>query len=298
LIVPEEGHMNVVNDLCNLLTFLTGRRVTTKEYLDDHNPDRSLNNIVNIHNIIFEGNNYWNNLKNISNLTLGVPFVNLTYAFESNEFLGMSIYITSTLNAIYGAWWKKENLKFINKRIKQKLRTKLNKSLTFTLKKKLRIILKNEHIENDIIEDIDKTINGMGNPSAIYQLKQFLKYLEVYPLEENENQFKKLKWINQIRNRLVHSGNIPRAKGMSVEQAMGISFSVILLCLSITQLYFASKLLNIKDRQIDILKNEVTQYFKTGKFSGKDVFYETFDEYLENMNTDWVYEGLLPGMNN
>jgi|GEM_PF-1942057 len=301
ILVPEEGMMNSINDLCNLLTFLTGRRVTTEEYFDDHNPDKSLNRVVNMHNIVFWGNKCWNNLANICQMGLGVPFINLTYACESNEFLGMSVYITSTLNAIYDKWWKKEKLTLINKsiknKIKGKLRNNLSNSLLFTLKKELIKIMNDENISSDVVEDIEKTISDIGRPSMIYQLKQFLIHLGVYPSMEDDNCLKRLKGINQIRNKLVHSGNILRIKDASLAQIMGIHLSVLLLCLSIAQVYFTSNLLDIKDNQLDSIKKDVIQFFKIGKFSGQDVFKETFDEYLERIQNAWIEEGLFPGIN-
>lgn len=298
LFFPEVEGLNIITDLCFLLTFLTGRRVTTEEYIDNHNPSQSLDRSVNIHNIIFWGDQCWNNLIAKKGIDWA-PFTNFTYAFESREFLGMSVYIFSTLNAIYEVWWKKKNMTYIKgstkKNIKKNLRSFLTNSINLKLKRKLLEILKDKEIDADIVGDIEKQIIDKIRPSAIFKLEKFLRFLEVYPEKPSKEHSERLRYINVLRNRLFHSGNIPQIKGISPEQSWQIYGSMILLTLSIIQFYFSSELLGIPDYRVDSAKKDITDYFQTGKFRGQDFFNETYAEFLERRNDEWINKGIPPG---
>lgn len=298
-ILSNDLNANNIVDLCNLLTFLTGRRVAIKENIDRHNSRQCLDHSVRIQNIIFWGNNCWNKLPEITNYNLGIQFVNLTYAYESNEFMSMAAYITSTLNAVYDEWWKNEQLIFLNKsmkrKIKKKIRDILKKSFVFQFKKKLISVLHSESVSHDIIEDVEKTINEFGKPSAIYKLKKFLIYLDVYPEIDNQESKNRLKWINTVRNLLVHNGSIPKIGNATIDKEMEVAVEVIFICLSILTIFFASKLLNIEDYYLDSIKKDVANYFITGKFRGRDVFSETYSEFMQKVEDMWVNEGILLG---
>ena len=297
VLVPNESEIDQVRDICNLFTFLTGRRVTIKEFIHHHNPHQTLGHTVPAHTLVFHLKNCWDNLATINDEKLSIPFVNLTYSFESNEFLGMSAYITSTLNSTYDLWWKKQSNDKLSKSIKRKikniLRERISKSLSFSIKKKLINILHKEDIPSDIANDIDKMINDIGRPSALFILEKFLIELEVFPGTNNPEAKKRLQFINRLRNLLVHTGNIPTIPGETLQRNMEISLSTMCICLEILKLYFLEKIFKLDGFPIDSIRSDLNNYFETGKFRGKDVFQESYAEYMDRQAMAWVEKGTL-----
>lgn len=297
VLLPTENKIDQVRDICNLLTFLTGRRVTVKEYTHQHNPHQTLGHTIPANMLVLHLNNCWKNLVSIHQEKLSIPFINLTYSFESNEFLGMSSYITSTLNAIYDSWWKKHSENKLNKSIKRKikhtLRESISKSLSSCIKEKLINILQDENIPGDIANDIDKMIKEIGRPSAMFIIEKFLVALDVFPRDNNLDAKKRLQFINRLRNLLVHSGSIPKIPGETLQRNMEISLSTMCICLEILKLYFLEKTLKLTGFPIDSMRSELQKYFESGKFRGIDVFRESYADYMERLSRTWVDEGIL-----
>jgi len=295
ILVPNENEINQIHDFCNLLTFLTGRRVTVKECINQHNPYQSLGFSLPNHTIMHNFSELWGNMSKLSDANLGVQFINLTYAFESVEFLGMSAYITSTLDAIYNSWWKKHTGDKINKSTKRKIKNSLRKyisnSLFCNIKIKLINILHDKEIHTNITDDIDKMINGIGNPSALFILEKFVIYLKIYPKENTENPKKRLRFINTLRNILVHSGKIPKIPGESLQQEMEIALSTITICLEIVKLFFLEEIFHQEGFHINSMRSELQSYFKSGKFRGKYVFNESYAAFVERQEIAWIEKG-------
>lgn len=53
-------------------------------------------------------------------------------------------------------------------------------------------------------------------------------------------------------------------------------------------------MLGIDERYVTDLKKQITTYFTTGKFLGKDVFNEMYSEFVDKTTVAWINDGTLP----
>ena len=287
-----EPHLDAIKELCLLLTFLTGRRVTTPEYMSDHIPHRALYRTVIPHNIRFMGN-CWNNLEALSKNNLSVPFINLTYAFEGMELLAISVYVLSSLNAAYDAWWSGNSKKYIPKKKLRNIASEyLTNSIANSFKYKMSQVFKDERLDNDLIDDFNIMFGKyLGELSAIYKFTKFLQAIELFPIDADKDTTGRLKIFNAVRNKMLHSGNIPKIKNVSDEHQIQVAISTIMISLLIMQYYFASNFLMIDDYELKTIKEKVLNYFTNGVFMGHKVFDETYMEYIERADEAWVNQG-------
>ena len=137
----------------------------------------------------------------------------------------------------------------------------------------------------------EKNLDKFGNPSALFKMKEFLKYIGVYPSKDNEDSHKRLKWLYKVRNMFAHSGTIRIKKNETFKREMEKSGSAIMIYLGILKIFFASSLLKIEDYQINVTKKNISSYFLTGRFHGQDVFDESFSEFTKRSEEAWINEG-------
>ena len=86
----------------------------------------------------------------------------------------------------------------------------------------VRNSLEKNLLKQDIIDDVVKFTSIPKYPSAAAKLKSFLVSLGVYPSDETHFNKKMLKWINTVRNYIVHTGDVPSDKGLSDEMVLQV----------------------------------------------------------------------------
>jgi hypothetical protein len=275
----EETKQNNIDDLCLLLSFLSGRRVSYEDdkNIDNYNPEQHVDRIV--YPSYFRSSLFnWKNLENIVKNGLGPQFYNLTLAYESKELIAKAAYCNTAFNVIYNKWCKENKLEFIETKTYNKIKNKILECL------------EEDGVAETYKEDICRRVNNLNSPSSIIKIKHFLKGIELYP-EDNEDAHKRLKWFSSVRNAFSHSGYLPNYGNFSTLMRMEICDSIISLILRIVQYYFATRILAISDPYLEFIRKEISRYFMKGVFSEKYIFNETYEESMERTAKNWLEKG-------
>jgi hypothetical protein len=288
-----------IDDLCLLLSFLSGRRVYLETEIEDYHNVHYSDPVVS-RNYIFFSSNIWSKLPKIAKMNLDAQFYNCIVSASMSDIFSISAYGSANLNAIYERWCKQNNVtKYKDKKIIEKA---ISKSIEITedsiitrAQRKFINLIGQYGVDKKAIDDIYSRIKPFTNPSAIYKLKEFLRYYDLYPKKDNSDNFQRLKWINTIRNRITHDGNIPNDKNITWERMAEATGNIASIVSLIVSYYFAVIVLEINDDFcLQNTKKEIINYFETGTFRGKKIFDETFDQYMERIEHDWIEQGIYP----
>jgi len=289
---PPELNRSYINDIVLVLSFLTGRRVYIEDEIDKYSSKYYLDGPV-LSNLFLYRQIKCENIQKISELDLDTQFFNTVQSCLINDLLSLTAYCNSTLDKLFTKWTKKNGKsKFGNSKYLTGLRNKAYNNILDSICQKIKIkflqILANEKIDIKIIDDIKARIRIDTSPSAIYKLKSFLQHYDLYPQEDNEGNNIKLKWLNKIRNSVAHSGDLPTDNKISWKTRAEITTNITFLMLSIIQWYFAKIILEIDDFRLDETQKDIKNYFETGKFRNKDIFNETYQDYMDRITNDWI----------
>lgn len=289
---PEELNRNYINDITLVLSFLTGRRVYLEDEIDQYSSKFYLDGPVSSNHLIYNQIKY-ENIQKIQKLDLDTQFFNTVQSYTINDLLSLTAYCNSTLDKLYTKWAKKhEKTTFEKSKLLNSLREKAYEHVVNSLSSKIKIkflqFLKNEKVDSVVIEDIKARIRIDNSPSAIYKLKAFLKHYDLYPQEDNNDNHIKLKWLNKIRNSVAHKGNLPKDNKISWMTRSEITTNITFLMLSIIQWYFAKVILEIDNHRLDETQKDIKNYFVTGKFRNKDIFNETYEDYMNRITNEWI----------
>ncbi len=279
-----------VDDFALVLSFLSGRRVYLEADLREGLSKNYKTRIVN-YDFYYSFNMDLESIQEIKNLELETAFVNLVHACSFEDIGSLFFYANSALNAIYEKWCTDNGE---SKYKKQNIVGNLQKQTVEKAKIQFIKILQEDNVNTDIIQDIEARIPSILSPSTLFKLKSFLINIDLYPKEGNGNHKKKLKWINMLRNSMFHSGNLPKDKNISKDRLLTTTFDVTSLVIAIVQYYFAKIIFKIDNDSVEKIKKDINQYFNEGKFRGKKVFDETYEEYIERVENAWLENGRLP----
>ena len=277
VISPETVSKSNVDDLCLLLSFLTGRFVSLENnpFIEQFSPEEHTDKVV--HYGYFSRNKFpWQCLPKLREEGLAGQFYNLIVACQSRDFVGRAVHYNNALNVAYDKWFKNHCTQFINNKTRSKIKDCVN------------VCLEEQGIKEEIKQEILSRVNNICNHSAIFKLKQFLRGIELYPEYEFAEMHERLRWLNYIRNSMAHTGMLPSNSKVSNDLISDVTSSIISLVLRINQYYFGRKVLGLDDPYLDYIKNMITPYFLEGKFLGRLIFKEGYKEYMERAKEKWV----------
>jgi hypothetical protein len=283
IIYPDNYSKYSIDDLCLLLSFITGRIVSFEGNisLDHYNPNVHVEKVV--HYGYFSRENFcWKQLQAIKNKGLSLQFYYLIMAYQANDLVAKAVYCNNALNTVYDKWyaeWNEENkIEFVEKNMRTKIKCNIGK------------ILEENSIKETKKEDILNRVDTILFPSAIYKIKHFLRGINLYPKYDNQEMHKRLTWINKVRNNMAHTGALPKDNRLTDSRLRQVVSSVISLVLIINQYYFGCKVLELNDPYLDYIRKLITRYFYEGKFSGISIFNESYEEYMERTKKEWLSE--------
>lgn len=277
IIFPETASKDSIDDLCLFLSFISGRVVTLENnpFIDHLNPEGHTDKLV--HYGYFSRNNFpWNNLSILRNQGVAGQFYNLTMAYQNQDFVARAVYYNSVLNVAYDKWYKQYSIKFIDKRLRSNISSIIQECL------------KKHNIKEEIRNDVINNVGNICSPSTIFKLKQFLQGIDLYPKYEFPEAHERLKWLNLVRNSMAHTGMLPRVNKLPDDLLADVTVSVIELVLRINQYYFGKILLRLDDPYLRFIKGLIVPYFYEGKFGGRLIFNEKYEEYMERAKKEWI----------
>lgn len=281
------------DDIVLILSFLTGRQVFTKKECAECR--MSYFDTVVSANYFYSGSSSKLDinkfLNKISDDDLVNQFYNFTFSKSIVDLPSLICYASFTFDAIVTKWCKKNkyssynlNNNFVEK-AKSYLIQKIEKSFVLGFKNDMYKFLNNQNINSDISTDIVARLNIRNEPSALYKIQKFLENMQML---DNEFDRKYLKILNQVRNKMLHNGQIYKENKTSFEQALLINGSVPFVLLSIIEFYFCKFYLEIDDFHYMQNFTDVKKFLEKGIWSDHKVFEESYEDYLSRMSDEWM----------
>jgi hypothetical protein len=293
----DQQEYNYIDDIVLVLSFVTGKNVFLKEDFNRYSTKYHINAPLSLNHHTFKQIKE-ENIKKISELDLNIQFINTVASYFANDLFSVACYSSATLDVLSSSWAKQNGFsKYPNKKNISKLKKlvceKVSQSIITDAKRLFLKLLKEEKNNTEIYKDINARLSNNSSPSALYKLKKFLVSLAIYPLADSKEDEEKLRWLNTVRNSVVHRGDLPKHKTMTREMLSDVVANITFLMLAIIQLYYSKEILKISDVQSRQTEQSLKSYFKTGKFRDKDIFNETYKEYMDRIKNDWSQRKII-----
>jgi len=214
-VLYEDKNTNTnIDDLCVTLSALTGRLVFLEKTLESRPPVLKVDGIAS-HHFLSSGQVSLKGLERIRDDGLSTAFLNLSYLPMGRDLLAMSAYANCILNVLYEEWCARNNATKYPQA--NNVRNALS-AASDAIKEKLIGI----GVDEDSCKDIIARIKIESSPSAIYKIGQFLRGIGITEGVHRDLSEKHIKWINTVRNRLTHTGGLPKDKDIPYERMADI----------------------------------------------------------------------------
>lgn len=196
-------------DLCNLLTFMTGRSVVTEEYQERYRPDiyGDCYAVIPIETLPTAAL-AWQNRECLVSKNLHIALHLYNEAMNANLLQARAALYYTALDIILDQ--HKIDYKKVSKGIRKKLKREISDLLTKTTGLQPDQV---ERYRNLLYDGIDR---GPTTLDKLFSLLQSLEIIDSSPTHEQET---RVRYINQVRNRLIHTGQTPNLHGLDDEQA-------------------------------------------------------------------------------
>lgn len=213
VILHEECDDGGLWDLCNLLTFLTGRRVVTTEYKRRYRPDTYGDYAVADIETLKAASLAWQNRENLVSKNLHTALLLYNEAIDTNLLQSRAALYSTALNIIL------DNLDN-HKTVYQKVSRNIRKDLKNEISTVLDCFEQTKKLQRDQAERYRRLLyaqidRGPASKDKLFSLLQLLEIIDSSPTSVQEERVQE---VDQVRNRLVHTGR-PKIKGLDDEQS-------------------------------------------------------------------------------
>ena len=222
ILLRKEDSDNGLWDLCEILTFLTGRRVVTEESRDRYNPNMYGERACIDAETLKAASIAWNNRQTLKDKKIVYSLLYFNEILSQNSVQFMALCNTS-LNIILDELVDEKDK--VDKRTRKSLKADIDK-----------VIFESDLLTTEQKKAYSNLIGGkigQGTSSLVGKLKDLLVQYEIVEepsdVEEPSNTVveKRIKYINAVRNRLTHAGKLPDLKGLTPEQSDRYSINIV-----------------------------------------------------------------------
>ena len=195
-------------DLCNLLTFLTGRNVATKEYRERVRPDGYGDYAVAQIETLHAAAHAWQNRESLISKNLHFALLLYNQAMNTNILQLRAFSYYTALDIVLSQH------EMTYEKVSKPIRKQLKREISDGLKKTTGLQPDQlERYKNLLHSQIDR------GPTSLDKLFSLLKTLEIIDPSPTCGQKRRVRYINQVRNRLVHAGQTPKLEGLDDDQS-------------------------------------------------------------------------------
>ena len=197
-------------DLCNLLTFLTGRRVVTTEYKRRYSPDAYGDYAVADIETLKAASLAWQHRENLVSKNLHTALVLYNEAMNVNLLQSRAALYSTALNIILDS--HKMNYQKVSNDIRDNLKNQISNVLN--------CFEQTKDLQPDQAERYRRLLHAQldRGPSLKDKLLSLLQSLDIVDPAPTSDQEDRVQGVDQVRNRLVHTGR-PKIKGLDDEQS-------------------------------------------------------------------------------
>ena len=195
-------------DLCNLLTFLTGRNVATEEYRERVRPDGYGDYAVAQIETLRAAAQAWQNREYLVSKNLHFALLLYNQAMNTNILQLRAASYCTALNIILDQ--HEMAYEKVSKSIRKKLKSEISDLLTETTE-----------LQPDEVVRYKNLLHGQidRGPSLLDKLFSLLKTLEIIDPSPTHEQKTRVQYVDRVRNVLTHTGRIPELQGLDDEQS-------------------------------------------------------------------------------
>ena len=218
ILLHEEGDDGGLWDLCNLLTFLTGRRVVTTEYKRRYRPDSYGDYAVVDFETLKAAALAWQHRNCLVSRNLHTALLLYNEAMEVNLLQSRAALYSTALNIILD---NLDNLNLDNHKTSyQKVSRNIRNKIKSEISNVLNCFEQTKDLQPDQAERYRRLLSAQidRGPASKDKLSSLLQLLEIIDLSPTPDQEARVQEVDQVRNRLVHTGR-PKLKGLDDEQA-------------------------------------------------------------------------------
>jgi len=277
ILYPTFAKKKNIDDLCLLLSFLTGRRVCLEGDFGIYTANIAFDRIVEPNTIWTLD---WKSVNNIETDQLSSQFYNFVLSYEQNQIVGRFAYVNPVLDKISGKWYSKHPSPGYDQNIL---------SVLDLIKAELKCLLTEKGISEDLTDeflakmDLSLLLHNKEQPTALHKMKKLLVDTGMCPPKS-----KKIQEINKLRNDFVHRG----ATEIIDETENRVATFLCTLVQRIVQVYFASCVLKIpEDSRLKKTRDNIFRYFETGEYEDFDPKNQTLDGYIQYVLKTWEEKG-------
>ena len=217
ILLHEPSRDDGIWDLCQMLTFITGRVVTTQDHLHRNRPDLIVGSPLcigaeTLRALIIA----WQKRRVLVDRGLVWAFLNYTEALRSDTVQTRGFHMNAAMNVLVDALTTAEH------RIKKPMRTLLKQDLEAWLKERTDL---DDDPRSMLIPRLNSAIDSPGglNDRTIRLLQSY----EVLTDRPTEGQLLRVGFINRLRNALVHRGTVPELKGLDANQSLEYAVNIV-----------------------------------------------------------------------
>lgn len=273
-------------DLCNLLTFLTGRRVVTTEYKKRYRPDAYGDYAVADIETLKAAALAWQNRNCLVSKNLHTALLLYNEAIDTNLLQSRAALYSTALNIILD---NLDNLHLDNhKTIYQKISRNIRKELKREISNVLNCFERTEKLRRDQAERYRRLLyaqidRGPASKDKLFSLLQLLEIIDSSPTSVQEERVQE---VDQVRNRLVHTGR-PKIKGLDDEQSKIHTIKIVTEVVpEITRIVIGHHL-GFRSGSTGShcqVKHDLINFFRKGVF--RDLGFDPIAEYVLKKNAE------------
>jgi hypothetical protein len=290
---PSETGATSDYDLVLLLSFLTGRHVYFEADLVE-DPRRHYEGPV-VGTGFFDPfpQEAWTGRGRVATAGLADALYCLVNANATRELIGKGAYLNASFDTVVSVWAKKAG------RTKYPDRPSLDNGLQAVeewlvgVRAKVAEKFRSAGVTEDVIDDMVARIRASSNgPSAVMKMTSYLQESGLFPNEPTEEQLKRLKGFNAVRNAIAHSGAVRWNKELGQDVIARVAASALAVIAEVVELALARQL-GVFDHRLIKQSENVVKFFETGVFRGHAVFEEDIDAFLERISKEWIEDGTM-----
>jgi hypothetical protein len=265
-----------VGDLCLLLSFLTGRRVFQKAELSGLEGSCYGEPAVGRNYFLTPGHNS-PDMGALQREDLFPILWAIVNSNSTNDMIGKICYASASLDSISTKWFKSEGRSY----------SKDERAAIDRVQKNIETVIRDDLGDSPIAGDALPRVSGIFTPSALMKIRSFLTAQGLLSNEPCKDEIDRLRLLNSIRNRVVHSADIPSEIHKDFNRRGEIAASVLAIIGEICSVYI-SKVAGISDFQINKSKEDILAFFKSGVFRGHKVFDEDYETFSARLEENWL----------
>lgn len=265
-----------IGELCTLLSFLTGRRVLRAEdrtaFDGMHYGERVVGG-----NFFWTAGVFWPDLAAVQHESLAPALWAVVQIPMTNDLIAQQCHASAALDRVVTLWHTKQR-----KAADPAREAKIDEAVLDA-----ETAIRAKLGDSPLIADVLPRIRGLFQPSAVAKLIGYLQSMQLISDPPTAEETKRVKLLNMVRNRVLHTADIPSELHRDETRRAEIASVVRAVIADLAALRLAD-VMGLQDWLVDYSREQVRRFFSQGEYNGFRVFQEDYGRYIDRLSQDWV----------